>query len=121
MAVTNLTNTTWKFNDTLNIPLGYGTFSIATVEKAMNYDVTNIAIGYSAGPYHTAGEWIQKTEAFLYGGPYVATILPGDSITITGGEDVTNPDLISWLEANGTLATNNNSINGKDYLFQDIT
>ena len=68
----------------------------------MNQDVTNIAIGYSSGNYHVEGEWLQKEEAFLYGGPYTAKILPGNSITITGGTDVTNTRLISWLEANAT-------------------
>ena len=28
---------------------------------------------------------------------------PGDTIIITGGEDVTNPDLIAWLQENATL------------------
>ena len=101
MAITDLTNTTWEIPAGWTATAGYGQFSVNNNASSTYVNPSGTAtysqfnIGYS------------KT-----GSEYANTIQVGESgignsypisITFTGGTDVTNPNLISWLEANGTL------------------
>lgn len=98
MAITNLTNTTWKFNDTLNLTEEFYYHNLNIQSNGFSYDTLyciyngkNYVLVYGARNAYTS-----KTNTWYDG---------YQTITITGGSDVTNPDLISWLEANGTLVT----------------
>lgn len=105
MAITDLTNTTWKFNETISASgttmynINYEYIPIANTSLSGNYTVLSITpfeelddvsmgIGTSAtGFFYNLG-W-QDSGA--------------GTIKITGGEDVTNPSLIAWLQENAIL------------------
>ena len=96
MAVTDLTNTKWLINSK-TCTAGYGTFQIDfdRDEWSTYYD---FYIGYGGtpdGPYPLA-----NSVNIAPAGPDF--LQENDIITITGGIDVTNSSLISWLEANAT-------------------
>lgn len=91
MAITNLTNTTWKFKDNINTGL-YSTkdFTINFVSNGQNF--TSMYGWYPGSPnfryndtqvYNSNG-WVNEEYKF---------------ITIINGEDVENSDLISFLES----------------------
>lgn len=89
MAVTDLTGTTWVFNDT---------------PSAGNYD---FFINFIAGNTPYSGLYLQSRgviRKLLYGDSLAWMYGSGWSlektITITGGEFVTNASLISYLESN---------------------
>lgn len=104
MAITDLTGYTWVGNDRMNLIEGtnsfyitftsnnemYGTIIIdnRTIGIISFYSVTYLLLDSSRGDFVYNGEW--------FGQAY-------KTIEITGGTDATNPDLIAWLEANGTL------------------
>ena len=99
--VTNLTNTTWEIPAGWTATAGYGQFS-----------VNNNASSTYVNPSGTATYSQFNIGYNKTGGNYANTIQVGEggignsypiSVTFTGGTDVTNPQLISWLEANGTL------------------
>ena len=110
MAVTNLTNTTWVFNSSIDLtttgvtPVVEGDVlykSITFTSNNRNYVQLRVGStngvswnvfaygyeGYSADDVYMSGYWTD--EAFR-------------TIEITGGADVTNASLIAWLEANAT-------------------
>ena len=125
MAITDLTGTTWMFG--ASIPYQYST----AFSYAINYDYellwsdfltgsqTSLGLAVSSHNYYfprpqpsgttasgTTGSW----EVY-YGYRTAPTIksnfdgFQSFKITITGGDDVTNATLISWLEANATQQT----------------
>ena len=108
MAITNLTNTKWKFNETLNLESyndGQVDFYISYTSN--NYEDISTTFTYltlvdgtmsyyneddGAEPYYTeSGGWLYGNGA--------------RTITITGGDDVTNSDLIAFLTANAVQIT----------------
>ena len=102
MAVTNLTGYEWYGNDTVSV--------------SSTIDATNIEFYDLSGTNFTRfyAENLRKptrTAITYYLGTGTATEVYANSwmnpyaraITFTGGDDVTNIDLITWLEANGTL------------------
>lgn len=105
--VTNLTNTTWEFNDTLS-------FTSAEL-IGVNFSINFTAVNGNSYTYIRLGQDSFNGETFFSSVHYGNTLVYGSgsvggwveqfakTITITGGQDVTNPQLISWLEANGTL------------------
>ena len=100
MAVTDLTGTTWVFN--AEIPYtGYLRYNINFRSNETNY----IAIQYDED-----GFMYRFTESITYtvyneflSGPWIDETYK--TITITGGADVTNTNLINWLQANATQQT----------------
>lgn len=124
MPISDLTGTTWKLNSSLTSYAG-GSYSkkrysvnITTSkpivdEESFNYydTFTEIVIGYNSGA--------ECNEVFLafslyskavlaYGNdtkslPDSWTYIADVRFTITGGSDVTNSALITWLEANATI------------------
>lgn len=116
MAITDLTNTTWKFNDSITATSGYGQFNLSTDKNRY----TDIAIGYR---YNVADEderFKASANNVVFGknlttsgvdeiyfqnttdGVNFTSSIEGQTIEITGGADKTNTKLISWLEANAT-------------------
>lgn len=97
MSITDLTNTTWKFTS-VECEAGYGEFD---VRLGPNDDRYYFAIGYLANTMSLksiANTVIQFYINIYNGCPYPCrTFEVGDPITFYGGEDVTNPDLISYI------------------------
>lgn len=101
MAINNLTNTTWKLNDALDLPKGYGvfyvnfnfTYSDGRIYEEYDPNIQSIDIGYTDG-YDSDPDCICFTGRRVYP--------EGGTIIFTGGDDISNPSLISWLETNAT-------------------
>lgn len=112
MAVTDLTNTIWEFDETL-IFTDSGNYNINFVSNS----VTNVAISFI---YFSRQGDIVRTINYSGVSNDVYDLSTGwlaeayRTIEITGGTDVTNATLISWLEANATqiLPTAKTVING---------
>ena len=95
MAITDLTGYTWRGNDTIYIPtesrLNFVLSFVANDRNFMGLGSAELDLMYKIDStswlmvYHE--EWDEDYR----------------TIRITGGTDVTNTDLIAWLEANGTL------------------
>ena len=102
MAITDLTNTKWIGNDTLSI----SEMKIFKINFINNIDYTHFQIYpfdddiflYDTVQYMNSDE---NTTLEAYRRSWEDTSYK--TIIITGGEDATNSELISWLEANGTL------------------
>lgn len=114
MAITNLTNTTWYFNETLDHcgisnetpehmgamgELFHSVFNINFTSNNKQYTMFEYELGDPVGlgvlyhtenvdiAYHLSG--VEGWEDEVY-----------RTITIIGGEDATNPDLITWIISN---------------------
>ena len=98
MPISDLTNTTWVIKEdygTTELTIKYINFT------SNNNNYTSIEMEYNDGDYN------------LWYGDSVVAFYPRNwtnyeqykTITITGGSDVTNATLISWLEANATQQT----------------
>ena len=93
MAITNLTNTTWIFNETLSNTFPEGTFNINFTSDGENFTyiyLTNwgsCALGYNGTANAYYNGW--KKEGYR-------------SITFIDGESVENADLIAFIQANAT-------------------
>lgn len=126
MAITDLTNTKWVFNETGCS--GYGTddttkrFNIDFICDNQTLTTINAPYIYGGGRYRFStiqlGSYVYlRTTDYIY---TQMSLTDGEgwysidtqvytkmseppTITITGGTDVTNPDLIAWLEQNATL------------------
>lgn len=114
--ITDLTGTTWLFNSNINrdkSAVGYGikgtatsgeyTFEVQSIQfgersGSSNYFVIQYApVGSSYGAFFRQwGNWE------YYDGRNWYNISTPPTLTITGGADVTNADLIAWLKANAT-------------------
>jgi len=128
MAVTDLTGTKWRFNDTCTSAGATKGFNITYTSSYDNVERTILRSPYSfrgavvqtillehglSGFYcaSTDGLYSQVSdgEGWYYsvydpetsGYTYIKGSTP-PTISITGGQDVTNSDLISWLQANAT-------------------
>ena len=115
MAVTDLTGTTWVFNDTF--PPHFPEKSEYYTEGDVRGLTPTIDYGYFID-FIWKGEYDEYNCNYIYNYNYdagttigVATYPNGPehyfngSMTITGGTDATNSALISWLEANATQQT----------------
>jgi hypothetical protein len=126
MAITNLTNTSWYLNDTLE-PMGEyiesGWFGPGySTHYTINFTANDVAFcelgcEFFESPVSGASDRIGELQ-YKYVNPegldpcelpydylssqWYAYAEPYRTITITGGDDATNPDLIAWLEANAT-------------------
>lgn len=98
MAITDLTNTTWNIPAGWTASAGYGQFNVTNTMYG-----TISATFYIGYDFNAAEESINAkanvVSNTVYGG---VSNTNGFSLKITGGADATNPDLISWLETNGT-------------------
>lgn len=124
MAITNLTGYKWKPNDSASItaaktynitgdlvwqnqPTSFTAFQFIRELQENPYSGAN---DYVIGLYLVGAVFSGFQQGWLYsktsssGYPSVATSNGEiDELTFTGGTDITNTELISWLEANGTL------------------
>lgn len=101
MAITDLTGTTWNVPSGWSATAGYGQFEVNGAVKVTNdFECSGFYVGYRFGMFdvEVASNYIYFNG---YGGDTSSSY--GFTITITGGTDVTNTSLISWLEANGKL------------------
>lgn len=102
--LTDLTGTTWVFNDTVTAPKGYGRFGVTANLNGTTTKVTSLEIGYNYNPSKAALQENEKYGAFNAYYKFIYNSVPQyESIEFTGGEDVTNTALIDWLYENATL------------------
>lgn len=105
MAITDLTNTKWNIPAGWTASAGYGQFNIDLYfDDDDNYEFYSIYIGYGLSGVPGDFTYPSTSNSIVFNGSSWSTYTSTSSftITITGGSDVTNPDLISWLEDNGT-------------------
>lgn len=127
MAINNLTNTTWVNKETWSATASLGIFNISgsvAAEDGTN-TFTDMRIGYwylqdddEFEPQANCIAWNSsnpRPNRASY--PYTKAF----TITITGGTDVTNANLISWLTSNATqqatsasIVLGNNTLTGVD-------
>lgn len=95
MAVTNLTGYEWYGNNTVSVSSTIDATNIEFYDAwGMNY--TGLRVEEALITYY-----IGTTEVEVYNDGWNDP--DAQEITFTGGDDVTNTNLIAWLEANGTL------------------
>lgn len=110
MAITDLTNTTWLFNPSIALlDADYNIIGVVHSATGELKSFTKLYRGYNNRAF-------SFDEYGTYSENYVTTLLAyynidiqmgtAYSISFSGGDDVTNPSLISWLETNGTLQKN---------------
>lgn len=102
MAVSDLTNTTWVINS-LTCTAGYGQFDI--VGTTTHQDFNEVSYFYIGYVFSLNDGWVSQANTISFQSDPSCTFVVDDEITITGGTDVTNASLISWLEANATQQT----------------
>ena len=107
MSVQDLTNTTWRINDNITATSGYGNFDIypSYAEDSEGNIIDNpedyysrFYIGYA---FHSLTDITPQSNGIVW----MSAIVPPALFTVGGGTDVSNPDLISWLESNATMQT----------------
>lgn len=101
VQVDDLTDTVWEIVSN-PIVQGYGHYDIDFTVGSEEYDT--IALGYSHASHHGGGGWTPANENwYTMGADAGDPIEIGDVLTITGGADSEDPDLIVWLTNNATL------------------
>lgn len=102
--LSDLTNTTWVINDSPSIPSTSTTYNI-------NFNsVTNWTRLRFASNTISYGEWLEEEGEYDYficyfGSNHTWNGNNYKTIQITGGTDVTNSNLINWLQNNATQQT----------------
>ena len=117
MSITDLTNTTWVVPAGWSAKHNYGTFSVDyDYEYGTNSgSQTTLRIGYDTG----AGDDGTNCIGFsTYPAIFSNTAF---TITFTGGTDVTNASLISWLETYGELQGGDAPTNVVTITYKDTT
>lgn len=106
MAITNLTNTKWQFNEHINLSSYTEQFDFFIDFKSIVYDGNeSLFNGISlANDFMSYGSEEDGYEP-VYGNNKWLYDSGTRKITITGGEDVTNSDLIAFLTANAVQVT----------------
>ena len=98
MAITDLTGTKWRINDT-SCSASYGQFT--TVITLNDMPLTpfegNIYIGYTINQL----DRVEPAANCVLIYTYMSLLSPGDIIEFTGGTDATNADLIAFMQAHG--------------------
>ena len=94
-VLSNLTGTSWYFNSTVNLTdevLYYINFTAG----GENYD------GFELYDYHEVTYWKNNSPDFVAYTSNSGWRTGAQQISITGGTDVTNTDLIAFIQANAT-------------------
>ena len=106
--LTDLTGTTWIFNETITAEAGYGQFQIDAMWGSELGVIDMFGSGSLCVGYELDGETMnfnEKSDSFIDSSSMVQD---GENyakvLYITSGNDVTNTDLISWLKSNATQA-----------------
>lgn len=102
-TITDLTGTSWILNDDFS-STDFGkpvqrANSIANVQTTSNY---GYFIDFTALYNNSWLGFVRLSSIVLVSMPSYDTLEAGDTIQISGGTDVTNSNLISWLQANAT-------------------
>lgn len=103
MAITDLTGYTWHGNETIDISTVQN-YSINFISNDIEFDEllirhqTSSIMGWDLKYHKTEDGYIS-----VYAGTVGWNSESYRTIQIISGDDATNPTLISWLEANGTL------------------
>ena len=100
--VTNLTGTTWYFNDTIDVSAFFN-FSITFDSRNAVGDLCtyNKLMVVNDGPESPKLQYGVSVDRYVSGGN--AWMFEAcRTISITGGTDVANSSLIAWLQANAT-------------------
>ena len=107
---TDLTGTTWQLNDRITLPSS----EVTPVDGAYN-DLFSVSFSSNSSNYVGFSLTSSKGRSWnilLYKySTYTAAYMGGwceqgyRTISITGGTDATNTDLISWLQSNATLVS----------------
>lgn len=102
MVITNLTNTTWVFNDTIDIwPLEESSYTF-NINFICQYDLTTTCTAinilnnaaFSLSYSGLSGNCFDNTNGWINAG--------FKTIHIIDGNDVTNNNLLTWLQAHAT-------------------
>ena len=116
MAVTDLTNTKWRFGEyinsnytnTFNYSINFNLY-IASNNTDNDRSMTNFILTSITGNYNVFDYQVNGQSGFYYGynnRPRIKSNYRDGfeylEITILGGADATNTNLIAWLEANAT-------------------
>lgn len=97
MAITDLTGYTWVGNETITLS-PTGTYNIIFGTTDGNFYQ---ALVIQSGKFGSNLSYFSLGTVTAYRGGWTSEVYR--TIEITGGTDATNPTLIAWLEANGTL------------------
>ena len=113
MAVSDLTGTKWVFNSTVSsTPFAYSSVSLNFISNNEVFigilDSADTSLDYETSDDHVSAytnydEWTNNAYRI---------------ISITGGTDATNADLIAWLEANATQI-NVTDLTGTTWIIND--
>lgn len=96
---TDLTGTTWYVPSGWTTNAGYGQFDVAGAVTGNGY-VNSSFVFFHLGYYAN----YDYRNGITFGGVFTSRNTANDfTITFTGGTDVTNADLIAWLETYGEL------------------
>lgn len=106
--VTDLTGTTWYFNDTIDMGSGFTYLAyndMAGMGGTYEIQFTNSSL-LAPGQYITFSTGLAPGDIQVYNANSQTWANQAyRTITITGGTDVTNTNLINWLYANATLVS----------------
>ena len=101
MAITDLTGTKWIINS-INCTAGYGLFIVGNViHNDTLVGCNEFLVGYDI---YWASTWEQENSVCLGASDiHYGTISVNDIVEFVGtGADLTNPNLIAWLESHAT-------------------
>ena len=109
VPVVDLTDTTWVFNDTIMATNNGGGWDINFVSNNVTYEHMTAYYWYNSR-FGDGENYLQYDSTYVATGPVSPPQEPINSwtdnayktIEITGGTDVSNLDLISWLAQNAT-------------------
>lgn len=101
MAVTNLTDTSWRIKEGFSASAGFGTFTVNHLINTIKYNFLCVGIRPDYGNSYI--EDIIYSVSSEYSGTIFLQVKANDVVTFTSGKDVTNTNLISWLEKNAIL------------------
>lgn len=109
-TISDLTNTTWTFNDSLEFSFlgSYNQTRTFYLDYTLGGDTfTSIMFGSSNGSFYNIFQVGYETymDGWMSGSPV--------TITITGGSNATNSGLISWFQANATQQATGTQITHK--------
>ena len=95
-----LAGTTWYFNETISLPSGNVSYALNFTSNSTDYlEMSKVG---PPGTLKYGNELVYVDYGFI--APVWATAAYR-TISITGGTDATNADLIAWIEANATEVT----------------
>lgn len=106
-TITDLTNTIWYFNEELNLPQQNNSYDINFTSNSQSFNNIQICFYNEYNSSYYFRYYNSGTSNVII--PYLNPSNENDwavdyrTISITGGNDVTNTNLISWLQENATL------------------